>query len=65
MSHSEMWQFLPSHNVRAQTKLIHYRLTATIVTVKSKFYCQKREGIKENISYERHVYESVDDESLS
>ena len=25
----------------------------------------KKEGIKEKISYERRVYESVDDESLS
>ena len=31
----------------------------------AKISLLKKEGIKENISYERRVYESVDDESLS
>ena len=30
-----------------------------------KISFKKKEGIKKKISYERHVYESVDDESLS
>ena len=44
--------------------ITHYCLTGAIVTVLSKFRFQKR-GIKKKISYERRVYESVDDESLS
>ena len=45
-------------------QLTHRSPTTTIVAVSSTFRLEK-EGIKENISYERHVYESVDDESLS
>ena len=44
--------------------LTHYWILATIVTVYSKFRFQKRRD-HEKISYERRVYETVDDESLS
>ena len=45
--------------------LTHYYLTATIVTVSSKFRSQKRRDSRKNFLYELRVYESVDDESLS
>ena len=47
-------------------RITHYWLTATSYIYRSiKISFLKKEGVKKKISYERRVYESVDDQSLS